>query len=116
MVTYRSEFKELLQVAIALAGGNKSHVFVLSIPDWGVTPFGKSKGAIGEISNEINAFNAINKEETIQKGLSYTNITPMSRKADSDTALVASDGLHPSAAMYGEWVKLLSPSIRKVYQ
>jgi len=101
---YRKEFKELLQTAIDYANGNKKHVFVVSIPDWGVTPFGKSSGrATATIAQEIDIFNAINKEETLALGISYTDITPASRNAATDLALVASDGLHPSGKMYEEW-------------
>lgn len=111
--TYRKEFKELLQTAISYANGNKKHVFVVSIPDWGVTPFGKSSGkAVETIAKEIDAFNAINKEESLALGISYTDITPSSRNAATDLALVASDGLHPSGKMYNEWaVKVASAVI-----
>lgn len=102
--TYRKEFKELLQTAIGYANGIKKHVFVVSIPDWGVTPFGKGSGKdIQTIAKEIDAFNAINKEETLALGISYTDITPASRNAATDLALVASDGLHPSGKMYAAW-------------
>jgi len=112
--TYRKEFKELLQTAIDFAGGNKSHVFVLSIPDWGVTPFGSGSGRNqASIAKEIDAFNAVNREETIAIGVSYTDITTASRKAASDRDLVASDGLHYSAKMHSEWVDLLKPAVVK---
>lgn len=111
---YRKEFKELLQTAIGFAAGNKAHVFVVSIPDWGVTPFGLNSGRGQEqISAEIDAFNAINKEETLAQGLSYTDITTESRLAISDPGLVAGDGLHPSAKMYADWTALLLPSVLK---
>ncbi len=101
---YRKEFAALLQKAIASAGGNKKHVFVVSIPDWGVTPFGKNSGRnVQTIAAEIDEFNAINKEETLSQGISYTNITPASRNAATDGSLVAEDGLHPSGKMYGDW-------------
>lgn len=110
--TYRKEFKELLQTAIDFAGGIQKHVFVVSIPDWGVTPFGKSSGRDQQaVSREIDVFNAINKEETLALGISYTDITPGSRKAATDPGLTAGDGLHPSARMYAEWVSLLAPSV-----
>ncbi|HEY0177933.1 MAG TPA: SGNH/GDSL hydrolase family protein, partial [Pedobacter sp.] len=91
--TYRDQFKLLLQTAIDFASGNKSHVFVLSIPDWGVTPFGIQSGQ-KDISGQIDAFNAVNKEETLALGISYTDITGASRGAAGNQALVASDGLH----------------------
>ena len=110
--TYRKEFKELLQTAINFANGNKKHVFVVSIPDWGVTPFGKSSGKnIQTIGLEIDAFNAIAKEETSALGINYTDITPASRNATTDLSLVASDGLHPSGKMYTEWAVKVAPAI-----
>ena len=36
---YKPEFESLLKQAIQFAGGNTNRVIVLSIPDWGVTPF-----------------------------------------------------------------------------
>lgn len=114
---YRTEFKALLQTAIGFAGGNKAHVFVVSIPDWGLTPFGKGSGRdVNSISTAIDAFNAVNKEETISAGVSYTDITPGSRKVDTDVSLAASDGLHPSGKMYQDWVSLLAPAIVKAFQ
>jgi lysophospholipase L1-like esterase len=114
---YRAEFKALLQTAIGFAGGNKAHVFVVSIPDWGVTPFGKGSGRdVKTVSKEINAFNSVNKEEAISAGVSYTDITPGSRKVDTDVSLAASDGLHPSGKMYQEWVSLLAPPIVKAFR
>jgi lysophospholipase L1-like esterase len=111
-VTYRKEFAALLQVALTFAKGNKSRVFVVSIPDWGVTPFGKSSGKdIKIIAQQIDAFNAINKEETLAMGVSYTDITQGSRLASTDVSLIAKDGLHPSGKMYGEWALALLPKI-----
>lgn len=113
--TYRTEFRELMQTAIGLAGGNKAHVFVVSIPDWGATPFGTQSGrGVQRIAKEIDAFNAVNKEETLKEGISYTDITAGSRNAATDNSLVAEDGLHPSGLMYRDWVTLLAPSIYKV--
>lgn len=101
---YRKEFKELLQAAIAFAAKGKSQVFVVSIPDWSVTPFAYKSGRdTAQIAIEIDAFNAINKEETLALGLSYTDITEQSRLAQKDLLLTAADELHPSAKMYHYW-------------
>lgn len=109
---YRKEFKELLQAALAFAKGNKNKVFVVSIPDWGITPFGKNSGKdIKMIAQQIDAFNAINKEETLIMGISYTDITPSSRLASIDVSLIAKDGLHPSGKMYNEWTIALLPKV-----
>lgn len=102
---YREQFVFLLNKSIEYAGGNPKRVIVLSIPDWGVTPFAHGQG--GErIARDIDAFNAVNREETEKAGAQYVNITPISREAEHDTTLIAPDGLHPSGKMYMEWAKL----------
>jgi lysophospholipase L1-like esterase len=106
---YKVKFKQVLSTAIDFAGGNKSHVFVLSIPDWGVTPFAARQSSV--ISLQIDQFNAINKQISTAAGVNYLDITPISRKAANDPDLIAGDGLHPSAKMYKEWVKLLEPMV-----
>lgn len=100
--SYAPEFEELLRTAIALAGGNKANVLVVSIPDYGYTPFGKDKQPA--ISKGIDAFNAINKSITEKLGIKYIYITDISRRGLADPGLVAGDGLHPSGKMYTEWV------------
>jgi len=115
--TYRTEFKELLKAAVGFANDDKTHVFVVSIPDWGATPFGLQSGRGTEIiAKQIDAFNAVNKEEALKAGINYTDITPGSRNATVDFTLVASDGLHPSALMYREWALHLLPAVLKVYK
>jgi lysophospholipase L1-like esterase len=108
---YRREFAALLQRAIAFAGGNAQHVIVVSIPDWGVTPFAANRDR-AKIGREIDQFNAINREETLRAKAHYADITPESRGAATDPSLVAGDGLHPSAKMYAQWVALIEPEAR----
>lgn len=108
---YRREFTDLLLQSIKFAGGNKQNVFVLSIPDWGYTPFGRGRQTT--ISAEIDEFNSINKQITDSVGVSYYNITPFSRNGLSDPSLVASDGLHPSGKMYSQWVDLILEDVQK---
>lgn len=110
---YKSEFAELLRRAIAFAGKRKTHVIVLSIPDYSVTPFA-SQSDTARIAQEIDAFNLANKKITEDAGVNYLDITPISREAKSDSSLIATDGLHPSAAQYNEWSLLLAPMIKKI--
>src|SRR5688572_23391961 len=105
---YRSEFVFLLNKAIEYAGGDKNRVFVVSIPDWGVTPFAQGRDA-EKVASEIDAFNQVNREEAQKAGMAYVDVTPISREAVNDTDLIASDGLHPSGKMYAEWAKLALP-------
>lgn len=99
---YRKEFTALLKRAIDLAGGDASHVIVVSMPDYGVTPFGQRMDP-DKIGKEIDQFNVINKDETTKLKAQYVDITPGSREAAKDKDLVAKDGLHPSGKMYGQW-------------
>lgn len=108
---YRKEFVGLLHRAIAFAGGDARHVVVVSIPDWGVTPFAASRDW-AKIGAEIDHFNAINAEETKRAGARYADITPISRHAATDASLVAPDGLHPSAKMYTSWISVIEPQAR----
>lgn len=113
--SYREEFKGLLQTAIHFAHSNPKNVFVLSIPDWGVTPYGMKSGRdLAIITTEIDEFNGVNREETLALGVNYTDITSISRLAFSDPeGMIAADGLHPSAQMYHQWVIQLVPIVIK---
>ena len=106
---YRTQFVGLLQRAIGFAGGNAKHVIVVSIPDWGLTPFAEGRDRT-KISREIDHFNAINREEAKRAGAKWVDITIISRR--SDPALVAGDGLHPSGQQYAEWVRAIVPEAR----
>jgi len=110
---YRKEFGELIDQSIFFAGNDTGRVIVLSIPDWGVTPFASSRDR-EKIAREIDQYNAINKEITLSRGVVWIDVTGISRLAVNDPALIASDGLHPSGKMYTEWVKLALPEIVKM--
>lgn len=105
---YRREFAALLDRAIALAGGRAGRVLVLSIPDWGVTGFAKGLDR-AKIAREIDAFNAVNAAEAQRAGARYVDVTPVSRRAATESGWVASDNLHPSGRMYAEWAQLALP-------
>ena len=107
VVDYEPEFKSLLETALKLAGGKKDHVIVLSIPDYGFTPFGTPKK--NEITTALDKFNFANRKITEAYGISYVDMTEISRRGLEQPILVASDGLHPSGKMYSLWVeKILS--------
>ena len=109
---YKEEFTTLLNRAINYAQGNKDRVIVVSIPDYGYTPFGQRNQE--KISAELDEFNAANKEITIAAGIAYVNITPISRRGLDEPDLVASDNLHPSGKQYAEWVELILPEAVEV--
>lgn len=104
------EFEALLQRAIVLAGNNPNHVFVLSIPDWGVTPFAIDRDT-GKISREIDAFNAICAYGCKKYDTHFINITSSQREDGDKEEFLAADKLHPSGKEYAKWATLLSDGI-----
>jgi len=114
-VGYRDNFLQLLNKSIQLAGGLRNHVFVLSIPDYSVTPFGQNLDT-ALIRLQIDQFNVINKGVTLQNNCQYLDITPSTREAINDPSLIAADGLHPSAKEYKKWADSLGPMMKIVLQ
>lgn len=108
---YIPEFEALLKKAIKFAGDAGSHVIVLSIPDWGVTPFANGKDK-NKIAAEIDEYNAANKLISLQYSVHYLEITVSTRKAANDRSLLANDGLHPSAKEYAIWAESAASVIR----
>jgi lysophospholipase L1-like esterase len=106
---YREQFIFLLNKSIEYAGGNPSRVIVLSIPDWGVTPFAEGRDRAA-IAGKIDEFNSVNREESERAGVHYFDITPVSRRAADEPTLTAGDGLHPSGKMYTAWAEMILPT------
>jgi len=101
---FEPELRKIIDLAIEISGDVSSRVFMLSIPDYAFTPFGKEDP---KISNEIDGYNAIIERVAQEYGIAFFNITSVSRQGLSDPALVAGDGLHPSGKQYGLWVEKL---------
>lgn len=111
---YRGEFRALLARAIALAGGDTRRALVVSIPDWGVTPFARAQGRdAAAIAAAIDAFNAVNRAEAATQGAVWLDVTDLSRDRGDSAAMLAADGLHPSAAQYARWVERILPAARR---
>lgn len=109
---YREQFTSLLKQAIAFAGNDASHVIVVSIPDWGATPFAEGRDR-ALIAKEIDAFNAANKEIALAYKAQWVDITHFTREAAHDPALVAEDGLHPSGKDYKRWATAIAPLVKR---
>jgi len=108
---YKPEFEELVKKAIQFAGGKVDHVIVLSIPDWGVTPF-----AVGldrkKIAMQIDTYNEANKLITQKYKVTYIDINHGTREAANDTSLLSGDGLHPSGKAYKKWSEEIAAVIK----
>lgn len=121
---FAPQFARLLDRAIAFAGGRDERVLVLSIPDWGRTPFGAASGRdLDAVSRELDAYNAEIARQCAARGVAFIDITPHSREAYThDTSgdarvaapgLLADDGLHPGPAMYAHWADRALPAARR---
>ena len=118
LANYREEFAALLERALGFAGGRAGRVLVLSIPDWGVTPFAAAQIAqqrgrdAAAIAAELDAYNAAARAICAARGVAFVDITAVSRAHGGEQAMLADDGLHPSAAMYAQWTALVLPVAR----
>lgn len=110
---YRTEFRELLEQSILFAQGDTSRVFVVSIPNYGVTPFAQFRNPEA-ISEEIALYNEIAENISREYGIPFINITPISEEAEEDDSLLASDELHPSSKMYAMWVEKMIPTVIEI--
>jgi lysophospholipase L1-like esterase len=109
---YKNEFERLLKLAIAFAGNKLSNIFVLSIPDWGLTPFAKDRDIV-KIATEIDEYNAICKKITLENNCHFIDITTPQRQDAHNAEMLASDGLHPSGKEYEKWAMQLSEKINE---
>lgn len=113
---YKPGFEALLDRAIAFAGNDHKKVVVLSIPDWGHTPFARAKAFdAAKVAQEIAGYNAAKQEITLDKGVRFLDITAMTKKlAEADSSYLVADELHYSAKLYREWAECLLPLVIKI--
>jgi lysophospholipase L1-like esterase len=109
---YEEEFLQLLNTAIAFAGNNSNSVFVLSIPDWGVTPFAADRDR-AKVASEIDAYNASCRRIAISKCCHHLDITDSTRVHGNDADYLVADELHPSGKEYGIWAERLTKQIKE---
>lgn len=111
LAEYELQFAALLERAIDFAGGEASRVLVLAIPDWGVTPFAIQSGRDrGQIAAQLDAFNLAAQRMTEARGARFVDTAPVSRERGGEVAMLADDGLHPSAALYALWAEAAVPA------
>lgn len=111
LATYRAEFRGLLSTAVRFAGGQPGHVVVLSIPDWGQSPFAQGRDR-DRIGREIDQFNAVAQDECRQAGIACVDITPATRAAAGDAAQFTADGLHYTGPQMQQWAQQALPVVQ----
>ena len=110
---YAGEFTGLLQMALRLTG-SPAHVFVLSIPDWGVSPFAAGRDRV-KITREIDDFNHVAQTITLREAATFMDITTHSRTIGADPFAFTADGLHPAKTTYAHWAAELGSHLNKYY-
>lgn len=113
VTAFEPEFAQLLQRAIGFANDRAGHVFALSIPDWGATPFAEGRDR-ALVTREIGMYNESGERLARAAGVRWFDVTTITREMLRDPSLVAPDGLHPSSAMYARWAELLLPHVVSV--
>jgi len=112
---FQLSFERLLDRAIGYAGLDPRRLLVLSIPDWGVTPFAAEQGRLGTIvARQIDEYNAVSRQLTEATGADYLDITDLTREAANNPALLTDDGLHPSAIDYQRWARRASERLQAI--
>jgi acyl-CoA thioesterase I len=109
---YTTEFVDLVNKAIILGKGSKSNLIVVSIPDYAFTPYGVSTGNQAKISTEIDNYNAFAQKYCQDNGITYVNITAITKEGLKNTKLVTTDDLHPSELAYAKFVELILPKAK----
>ncbi len=109
---FEKDFENLLKSALIFANSKPEKVFVVSIPNWGVTPFARFKDK-DKISRELNTFNESILKIAEKYGVLYIDVTKSSRNMGVQPSLIASDSLHPSARMHKQWGKIIAKKLKK---
>ena len=105
---FQGEFATLVKRSIAFAGKRASRTIVVSIPDWGATPYAKGRDR-DLIGREIAAYNSRAREIVNKLGAHWVDVTESSRAMLQEPELAVADGLHPSGEMYRRWAELILP-------
>jgi lysophospholipase L1-like esterase len=113
LVDFAHEFEHLLQRAIQFAANAAQHVIVLSIPDWGITPFAADRDTI-KIAQEITAFNVVCEQMALQYNTHFIDITTAQKINGNKEDFLAADKLHPSSKEYAKWAALLTKKISSI--
>ena len=110
---FATEFEGLLQRAIHFASNIPHHVFVVSIPDWGVTPFAEGRDS-KKIGEEIDTYNEVCKMTAEKFHTHFIDITLSQRTDGNKEEFLAADKLHPSGKEYTKWATQLANKIKTV--
>ncbi len=109
---FQTEFDSLVNIAIEAVG--KERIFIVSIPDYGVTPFGSSNSE--NIASDIDMYNDYISTRCSNEELPFINVTDISRQLGDSEGALAPDNLHPSGSQYAQWVNQILPVVLGLVQ
>ncbi|BDQ11469.1 SGNH/GDSL hydrolase family protein [Sediminibacterium sp. TEGAF015] len=112
---FLNDFEFLVKKAIHFASGKNERVIILSIPDWGCTPFATDKNK-EQIAKEIDAFNIVCKQTAKQYHTNFIDITTETREFSLEPKAIASDGLHFSYETHLIWAKKMANAIQQILE
>ena len=109
------ELNSLVEIAINKAGNKKENVVLLSIPDWGITPFAKDVDQ-QKIAQEIDTYNYACKLTADKFGIHFIDITISQRLDNNREGFLAEDNLHPSGKEYKKWAEALVERVSALFK
>jgi len=111
---FREVLRRLVRRGVGLAGGDPRRLLLLSIPDWGGTPFAREEGRDPAlVAGEVDTFNRVLRGEAVAVGAGWVDVTGTTREVAGDAAFLAPDGLHPGGELHARWVERILPEARR---
>ena len=105
IASFEKDLRILLQLSLDLACTKEKSILMLSIPDYGYTPFGQKSGKAQSISKELQAFNQSIQDFSKVNNIEWVELTDLSKKALGRKDYLTQDELHPSKVQYQDWVE-----------
>jgi lysophospholipase L1-like esterase len=110
---FENDLEFLLKKAIHFSGDKPQHVIVISIPDWGVTPFAADRDS-NAIALAIDKFNNICASKAAAHQIHFITITAETRLAKDDVSLLATDQLHYSGKAMHHWANAIANMMKDI--
>lgn len=120
---FSNGFEQIVKNAINLSRNNANRVIVMSIPNWGKSPFGQriiseSSDPVAEtlaVSKEINTYNHLAKQIVSKYAVQWLDLGATLQAHVDDRSYYTQDGIHYSGKMHALWAQLVAQRIRQAY-
>jgi lysophospholipase L1-like esterase len=108
---YKREFKKLIKIGLSKSKYGAEGVFIVSIPDYGVSDFAKEE-KLEHVAKEVAKYNKVAAKIAMKYGITFYDITPVSKTTEGDQSMFAEDKLHPSAKQYQLWLDIFYEEVK----